>query len=87
MRMSQAKAHSKPPPHGVAVHGGDGDAAKVGQRLKGGAKALRHLPRHALVAIGEEVEVSPGGEELLPLAGDDDGVNFPVLVALAPPRI
>ncbi|MCY1356152.1 hypothetical protein D9M69_425940 [compost metagenome] len=66
--------------HGVAVDRGDRHAAEVAQRLEGFAEAPRHLAGAGLVAVGEQLEVGAGAEELAALAGDHQGVDVVVAI-------
>ena len=43
---------------------------------------LSHGPRPSLIAVREHLQIRPRGKELLPGPGNDQGVEFPVLVQL-----
>ena len=77
----------QPATHGVAVYGGNADAPEGGQSFKGAAEVLGHASGYPFVAVCEQVEVRPGGEELLPGTGDDDGVNVRIVVGLFDHRL
>ncbi|MNZ90554.1 hypothetical protein D3C78_1095190 [compost metagenome] len=68
--------------HGVAVDRGDAHAAKIAQRLEGFAEQARHAAGAGLVAVGEQLEVGAGAEELAALAGDHQGVDVIVAVEM-----
>src|SRR5690606_16150120 len=68
--------------HGVAVDGGNRHTAKVAQGFEGFAKAPRHVAGTGLVAIGEQLEVGAGAEELVALTCDHQRINVIVAVEM-----
>ena len=72
----------KPATHCKTVDRGDGDAAKIRQRLERLAKILRHRAGGGRVAIGEKFQVCTGGKELFPGTGNDQRINGSVVIEL-----
>src|SRR3990167_4976316 len=68
--------------HGVAVDRGNRYATEITQRFEGLAEAPGHFAGAGLVAIGEQLEVGAGAEELATLAGNHQGVNVIVTVEM-----
>ena len=68
----------KPAAHGIAIDGGDADAAKRGQRLERLAKRGGHGERRVLVTVGKHFQIGTRREELGAAARDHERVHVRV---------
>ncbi|MNN74288.1 hypothetical protein D3C81_1904720 [compost metagenome] len=72
----------EPAAHGIAIDGGDADAAKRGQCLERLAKRGGHGKRRVLVTVSKHVQVGASREELGAAARDHERVHVGIRIQI-----